>query len=314
MAATLRARLARWLPRPPGGPLPLTLPRRRIYILPSRFGLVYGAALFFLLLGALNYNNNAAILLALMLGATAMASAVSAVNFLSGLKVTAFEAGEAWAGQAQACRLEVGHPGGPVRGALELRHAGRRSIDRPAGAGAVAFEWAWPAERRGARRLGRIRLATGYPLGLFTAWCVLDVDDVAVVYPAPESPAPPLPASAADAGGLARPARGEEDWHALREFQRGDSPRDIAWKVSARHDRLLVAETRSEREAPVLRLSTTQVAGLAREHGIARLAAWVLAAHGQDRPYALELPGQTLGPGRGPGQRRLALTALALLP
>ncbi|MBX3726655.1 MAG: DUF58 domain-containing protein [Xanthomonadales bacterium] len=314
MTATLRARLARWLPTPPTGPLPLALPRRRIYILPSRFGLVYGAALFFLLIGALNYNNNAAILLALMLGATAMASAVSAVNFLSGLKVLSFEAGEAWAGQDQACRLEVGHPGGRVRGALQLRHADRRSSDQPAGASSVAFAWHWPATHRGQRRLGRIRLATGYPLGLFTAWCVLDVDAVAVVYPAPESPAPALPASAADAGGRARPSRGEDDWHALREFQRGDSPRDVAWKVSARHDRLLVAETRSEREAPVLRLSTAQVAGLAREHGIARLAAWVLQAHAQDRPYALDLPGQSLPPGSGLAQRRLALTALALLP
>lgn len=314
MVPTLRARLARWLPAPPSGPLPLALPRRRIYILPSRFGLVYGAALFFLLIGALNYNNNAAILLALLLGATAMASAVSAVNFLSGLKVLAFQAGEAWAGQDQACRLEVGRPGGRVRGALRLRHGDRHAGDRPAGASSVAFEWTWPATRRGPRRLGRIRLATGYPLGLFTAWCVLDVDAVAVVYPAPESPSPPLPASAADPGGNARPAHGGDDWHALREFQRGDSPRDVAWKVSARHDRLLVAETRSERDAPVLHLSIAQVAGLAREHAIARLAAWVLQAHAQDRPYALDLPGHSLPPGSGAVQRRLALTALALLP
>lgn len=314
MIATLRARLARWLPKPPTGALPLGLPRRRIYILPSRFGLVYGAALFFLLLGALNYNNNAAILLALLLAAAAMASAVSAVNFLSGLKVLAFHAGEAWAGQEQACRLEVGRPGSTVRGALVLRHADRRSDDRPAAGGAVVFEWGWPAMRRGQRRLGRIRLSTGYPLGLFTAWCVLDVDAVAVVYPAPEVPAPPLPATADESAGQARPAHGEDDWHALREFQRGDSPRDVAWKVSARHDRLLVAETRSGREAPVLRLSMAQVAGLAREHGIARLAAWVLEAHAHDRPFALDLPGQSVPAGSGAGQRRQALTALALLP
>ena len=57
-----------WLtgPKSPSGPLPLALPSRRIYIVPSRFGVVYGAALFVLLLGSLNYNNNAAILLGLV--------------------------------------------------------------------------------------------------------------------------------------------------------------------------------------------------------------------------------------------------------
>ena len=44
------------------------------------------------------------------------------------------------------------------------------------------------------------------------------------------------------------------------------------------------------------------------------LTAWVLAAERTARPFALRLPGGRLPLGQGREQRRLALTALALLP
>ena len=46
--------------------LPVTLDRHRIYVLPTGFGLFLGTLLAVMLLGALNYNNNPALLLALV--------------------------------------------------------------------------------------------------------------------------------------------------------------------------------------------------------------------------------------------------------
>ncbi len=305
----------RLMPKPPAGPLPLILPRRRIYILPSRFGLVYGAALFFLLIGSLNYNNNAAILLSLLLAATALASSVSNVFFLSGLQVTAFQSDEVFAGDAQACRLHVRAIAGPVRGEITLRLPdGRRFPGQADDAGGIAFGWLWPSSRRGRRPLGRITLSSGFPLGLFHAWCVLEPEVDAIVYPAPESPPVPLPQSDAAPGEYARPQPGSEEWHALREFQRGDSPREIAWKASARHDRWLVHEMHGGSRQQDLYLALNQVEQLERERGIARLCRWVLLAEELQRPYRLDLGDRGIGPDRGPEQRRRALTALAELP
>ena len=77
MPTTLRERLAAraaLLARPRGGEsLPVKLDRRRVYVLPTRFGLFFSALVFAMLLGALNYNNNPALLLALLLGATGLA-------------------------------------------------------------------------------------------------------------------------------------------------------------------------------------------------------------------------------------------------
>lgn len=312
--ATIPRWLEKLMPKPPAGRLPLALRRRRIYIVPSKFGFVYGITLFFLMLGAFNYNNNAAILLALLLGATALASASAAVRHLAGLEIAGFHAAEAFAGDGQDCRLTLrSRTGAGVRGEVQLRHGDVR-LPAVAGAGGEAvLAWRWPSLRRGRRPLGRITLSTTYPLGLFYAWSILEPHADAVVYPAPESPPQPLPQAPDQPGSRHAAGRGDDDWHALREFQRGDSLRDIAWKVSARHERWLVAETRAAQQQPALRFGLDQVAGLERERGISRLARWVLLAEAAQRLYTLELGARRIGPGVGADQRRRALTALAEL-
>jgi uncharacterized protein (DUF58 family) len=310
----VRNALARMLPAPPAGPLPLAVPRRRIYILPSGFGLVYALALFVLMIGALNYNNNAAILLALLLAMAALASAHGAVRLLADLSLRRFDAGETFAGDAQACRLLVRSERGAIAGDLRLAVDGQQ-VRADAGAdGEALFAWAWRSSRRGRRVLGRMRLSTTWPLGLFRAWTILEPDAVALVYPAPETPPVPLPSQADVHGDRRLPSRGEQDWHALREFQRGDALRDIAWKVSARHDRWLVAETRSSTQSPALAFSLGQVAHIEREAGLSRLCRWILLAEAAQLPYAVRLPGTELPPGIGGEQRRRALAALAQLP
>src|SRR3974390_3266730 len=59
---------------PPRGEdqLPLTLERRRIYILPTRVGVAFGALLFLMLLAGLNYGNSLALFLTFLLAGFAL--------------------------------------------------------------------------------------------------------------------------------------------------------------------------------------------------------------------------------------------------
>ncbi len=57
--------------------LPIRLDRHRIYVLPTRFGLMLSALLLVMLLGALNYNNNPALLLTCLFAAAALTRACS---------------------------------------------------------------------------------------------------------------------------------------------------------------------------------------------------------------------------------------------
>src|SRR5437660_12618223 len=78
--------------------LPILLDRRRIYVVPTRFGVLYSAVLVTMLLGALNYNNNPALLLTCLLGAASYQSVFQAFRMLNRLELHALRAEACFAG------------------------------------------------------------------------------------------------------------------------------------------------------------------------------------------------------------------------
>ena len=160
--------------------------------------------------------------------------------------------------------------------------------------------------------VGRLTLSTEYPFGMFRAWSVLNPDQSLLVYPAPEPGAPPLPRGESR-DGHARPTPGGDDWQGLREFRTGDARRLVAWKASARHDRLLVKEFASP-VADELLLDFERLGSLPNEQRIARLTRWVLDAARLQTPFTLVVPGQRIGPGYDAHHVERCLRELALLP
>lgn len=300
----------------PRGPeaLPVRLDRRRIYVLPTRFGLFYALLTTSMLAGALNYNNNPALLLALLLVGAGMASLVSAQLQLSGLSITAIDAEPVPAGQPIALRLHAT--------AADARPRRGLRVDAPAchgdsylvlrdGAGQARLDM--PTVRRGWLDLPRLRVSTTWPLGLARAWSYVWPDTPVLVYPTPEAVAPPLPEGSGDPASH-RLHHAGDDVHHLRSYRAGDPQRTIAWKPSARRGTLLVREY--EQPAGVdLVLDWADLHGLPSEARIARLARWIEDAERDGRRYRLRLPMHPpLGPDRGPAHRHACLRALALMP
>ncbi|GAB3057714.1 DUF58 domain-containing protein [Stenotrophomonas tumulicola] len=293
--------------------LPQRLDRRRIYVLPTPFGLFVAALLAAMLLGALNYNNNPALLLALLLAGTGVASMISAHLALSGLSLEAVSAEPVAAGQLLRLRLAISQRDQRHRPGLQLDHANARSwTSLPAGGHSDAT-LDLPTTQRGWLDLERIRISTTQPLGLVRAWAWFWPEQPLLVYPKSESQGPGLPEQGSDPLHSRMDPAGEE-LHQLRPYRAGDPRRSIAWKHSARRDSLLVREY----EKPVgieIVLDWHQLAGLGNEARIARLARWVDLAERQGRRYSLKLPGQPMqGPGIGAAHHHLCLRALALLP
>lgn len=306
----LRARLGSLArPRSPE-PLPVTFDRRRIYILPTAFGLFFIVLLAVMLVGALNYNNNPALLLALLLAGAGNTSLFAAHLQLSGLRVTAIDAEPVPAGATIEMRVHLrADPGRPRRG---LRLAlGDAAIPVSLVDGAGEARLALPTHRRGWLQSGRITVSTTRPLGLARAWAYAWPAEPLLVYPRPEAEGPPLPHGAGDAP-QARLHPAGDDVHHLRAWRRGDSRRAIAWKPSARRGALLVREYEQPQGADVV-LDWSALA-LGHEDRIRRLARWVDEAEREGRRYRLRLPRQDLGPGRGAAHRHACLRALALLP
>jgi uncharacterized protein (DUF58 family) len=309
----LRARLA-LLARPRAAePLPLTLDRRRVYVLPTAFGLFAGLLVGTMLLGALNYNNNPALLLALLLAATFMASLMAAHLQLSGLRVDSIAAEPVHAGTPLRLQLALSIHDRRPRIGLRLR-AGRQEVLVPALTELpVTTELPYPTSTRGWLQLGRLRLFTTQPLGVAVAWSYVWPQTPLLVYPAVEVDGPPLPEPAGTSRQTRVDAAGEE-LHHLRAYRPGDPQHTIAWKPSARRDLLLVREY----EQPVgveVTLDWTTLAPLTHEARIRRLTHWIELAERQARRYRLRLPGHApIGPALGPAHRHQCLRALALLP
>ena len=298
-------------PRTPEA-LPARLDRRRIYVLPTAFGLFFFALLLTMGVGALNYNNNPALLLCLLLIGAALASLLWTQLQLSGLEVHAVHGEPVPAGRPMTVRLHAGAAPGRERRGLRIEGEDARaglSLEMATGEATLLLE----TRRRGLRPLPRLRISTSRPFGLARAWSWVWPETPVLVYPAPEPAGPPLPSGDGDPAQARLHAAGD-DLHHLRDWRQGDARRAIAWKPSARRDALIVRELERPQGADVV-LDWTLTAGLAYEDRIRRLARWVDEAERDGRRYRLQLPGRpAVGPDAGVAHRHACLRALALLP
>lgn len=292
--------------------LPVRITRNRIYILPTGFGLFLGAMLLTMLVGGLNYNNNPALLLVFLFAGVAHNSLVHAHLILSGVRLKDLHADPVFAGQAMRVKLRFDAEGARARPGLQLLCGPALAMFELSADDEAEVQLDLPTLQRGWMDLGRMRLSTLRPLGLARSWSWMRPDIQLLVYPALEVNAPPLPEALGDGDSPRTRAHGEQPHH-LREYRPGDMPRQIAWKSSAKADRLLVREYESA-VARDLSLDWTQTSRLPYEARISRLARWVTEAERSGSRYCLLLPARRIAPGRGAEHRHECLRALALMP
>jgi uncharacterized protein (DUF58 family) len=168
---------------------------------------------------------------------------------------------------------------------------------------------------RGRHRVPTIVIESRFPLGLFRAWAVWRPAAQVLVYPAPERPAAPLPASRPVSGGptQARSTDGGEI-EGVRAYRRGDPLKLVVWKKAAKALEAggeLVSRDTSASTASELWLDWQQAHSPDLETRLSRLTAWVVQTDRLGARYGLALPGRDLPPGSGEAHRRECLEVLA---
>jgi uncharacterized protein (DUF58 family) len=291
--------------------LPIELHRRRIYIVPTAFGMGFSVLLLVMLLGALNYSNNAALLLTCMLGAAAAGSMLVAFRAMDGMRMTAIRADSTTAGQPVVLRIDIA-AGTRERQGIVLAIDDVASAFHIAADSSATVTATLPTELRGWLPLPRMKVSTTWPLGMFRAWSWLHPDRAVLVYPRPEAHGPPPREPDADAD-RGRPRPGDE-LAQLRVYRPGDPQRQIAWKLSARHDDLLVKDLEQPAPQEEWRLSWHAIHGLDSETRIARLARWVTQAHHDGRRWSLDMPDRLFDLAEGDEHFHRCMIALALQP
>jgi uncharacterized protein (DUF58 family) len=318
----LRAELSNWFyggaPQERGT---IVLGHRRVYILPSRLGLLFGGVLLILLMGSINYTLSLGFALTFLLAGAGLAGMVQTTRNLARLAVQAGRAEPAFASEHALYRLVLANSAAFDRPEILLRHvaSGAQCRVDVAAAGSTEAVLAVPAARRGWQPLGRVMLETRFPLGLFRAWSYVEPDCRCLVYPRPEPGALPPPAPSLQAGGARAHAQGSDDFSGLRGYQPADSPRHVAWKAVARNDTqhprggdMLTKQFAGEAVAELWLMLSDLPTSLGLEARLSRLAGWVLAAERSGAHYGLRLPDIELAPARGDAHRSACLEALAL--
>ena len=314
MLLTLRNRFSSWLFQWRGVEAgSIVLVQRRIFILPSRHGVIYVGELLLMLAGSINYNLSLGFVLTFLLGALGVNSILHTFRNLARIKISPGRVVPVYAGEHANFTLLIDNPGALDRFSIGVTRDGGEAVytDIPARR-AVTVRVAVPAPRRGLLMPGRLTLFTLYPLGLCYAWAYAEPEVHCLVYPRPESAHAPLPLPEAHAGlGIAH-GSGQEDFSGLRSYHAGDSPRHIAWKAAARGQGLLTKQFSGRADAELWLDWQATPDALGVEGRLSRLARWAIDAHAAGLSFGLRLPGVTLPPTPGGAQLDRCLEAMTL--
>lgn len=294
--------------------MPFEIGNRRIYVLPTRFGLFVGFALAVLNLGALNYNNNAALLLGFIIISACNNSLISAHLSLLGLRLQVLSVKPVFAGQLCALPFTINsyknkknHT--PIFVLRFKDHETELQLSQEQNNGQLNI----PTEKRGLLHFDKVQLFTLQPLGLVKAWSTINIHAQTIIYPAPKGQPLHQIFSAAQGAGGSKSKLMTDQPHHLREFMTGDSRKQIAWKASARTGNLQVREYESA-QSELLVLDWHTLRALPYEQRIEQLCLWVIQASQKNLSFALHLPNQIFTSASGNQHKQACLEALALMP
>jgi len=310
--ANIRQSISDWIFRAtvPEAP-PVTLVQRRIFILPTKQGYLFGFTVLLLLLASINYSLSLGFTLTFLLGSMAGVAMLHTWRNLAHLRLRPGRCEPVFVGEIAHFNVSVETPS-QTRFSIAVRRRG----DEPVYADIVASEtasiaMAVPAMRRGLLTCGRLEIFTRYPVGFFHAWSYVDFGLTVLVYPRPDPRAGNPPSLSRSASEEGIPIAGDEEFNMLRAYRPGDTPKQIAWKALAREQGLLTKEFNATASSElVLDFDDTRAPDL--ETRLSILCQWVLQAEQFGQSYGLRLPGREIGSGRGEAHRARCLEALAL--
>lgn len=316
MWSRLKRKIASWQ-NPEPSSHELVLNRHRIYIIPNKSGLTYALLLLTIFITSVNYGLN----LGYALNFVLISCGWLGINFtyrnLAGIGLTATPSQSVYVGELAHFAMHLNNRARYARYALHIGfdRSAMQLIDIPE---LSSHNLTLPAkaEQRGWMPCPRIRLQTSFPYGLLTAWSYWKTTQQVLVYPQPEANPPPLPYSAAGNSGTLLTA-GNDEFSGVRNYQPGDSLRQMAWRQMARQstfdNEVLLSKHFEGGQQKICVLDFAALpARLSLEQKLSRLCAWVLAAQREQVSYAFKLGPLNTALASGEDHQQACLTALAL--
>lgn len=291
-----------------------TLTPRQIYILPTRWGVLYAVMLILLLVGSINYSISLGYYVTFLLASLGNMAMLHTWRNLVHLQIAILPASPIFAGEVAQIQLQIADTKNRARYAISAQFENNLLVTNDIAANTSrTFLAPLQTQQRGWKALPRIKLHTEFPLMLFHAWAYVESSQLVLVYakPSTNNTAPPI-LNTGQTGGKNHTLRGDEDFDGHKTYQIGDAPSRVDWKASSKGIGMFSKQYSGNGNA-ILLLDWAETSALAFEARISQLTRWVIDAHAARQSFSLSLPHLTLPPNDSEAHYHEALKALALL-
>lgn len=289
------------------------LNRKNIFILPTRYGLLFVLVSALIFIAAINYAASLAFALAFLMISIFILAILHCFNNLNQLSLASQSSPAVFCGEQASFKVHLSRPASKTHEALELNFPDSTTTHAELIARDLEdIEVFTLANKRGVFKAPRLRVRTLFPLGLCRAWSVVDLNLSCVVYPKPVPFAmDQFDNSASGTDDSAMSKAGSEDFYGLRAYAPGDSLRSVAWKNLAKGQGMQVKQFVDYVDSK-LWLDWDMFYGFNVEEKLSRLCYCVLKLAKTGNPFGLKLPGIEIEPATGAEHKRKLLNALAL--
>lgn len=293
--------------------------RHRLYILPTSHGVVFFLVLLLILLGAINYENSLGFMLSFLLSSLGFLGMIYTHQNINKLIVSVGRAESVFVGQEILFPLTIKQLVPSIQPNIQLHSQNNQNTEphiihtHLIDTNTTECKLPVIAMHRGYAQIGRIKIFSEYPLGLFHAWSWLNLDSRCLVFPAPDPHHYPLSLKGDNAtGDINSDKHGVDDFSGIREYQPGDAANHMAWKSIAKTGELQTKLFNSEtsREISISWSDTSETLDI--EKRLSILCRMVLDADELSLLYGLNIPGITITPAIGLQHKHRCLKALAL--
>lgn len=307
-----RERFRRWIEaRIPLSPS-VTLNQSRIFIVPTRQGLVLLIVVALVLLMAINFESALNYALAFWLVAILWVTVHLTYRNLSGLKLTAGDGNLVCVNDWAQVTIRLSSEKSVNRGTLELIHEswGVRSVDMRAQEATIRLPVL--ARRRGPVQPPRFRIESRFPFGLVVAWSHVHLDAKAWAYPTGLPYLRQTTGADVDDDDAVPDdhfvQQGSEDFHSLRAYVPGDPVNRLHWPGFSRD--VLMVKSFSDYQGRDEWVDWAQFTGDA-EQKLGGMAYEIQRHVEQDQPFGMRLPEWQMEPSKGLEHLQKARRALA---
>jgi uncharacterized protein (DUF58 family) len=302
------------------------LSSHRVYILPTREGIIYAILIFFMLLAGINYNNSLVFFFTFLLTGVGLISMQMTQKNLLNLQFNVSHVKPVFCSQNIQIPLIISHSisNTPANFSINIqlnnqpvpnnkkilqKDCLKELTDVFQNEKSILSISSFTS-KRGYFNLPSITVSTKYPLGLFRAWAIVKLNSNAIVYPKPAHSVDFIPDNGSDSEGISDKGRGYEDFSGFKSYHPGESLNHIHWKAYAKEQGLLtkIFYGSNSQEYWLKWSDFTDHS----EQRLSRLCRLIIDAEIKGDRYGLKLPNLTIQINNGKTHQHQCLKALAL--